>query len=61
MGLKSKDVNDFVQNALKELGKARFTDIVTGIQRHVALRSIMQRSRIVFPVELGKDGKPVSR
>ena len=39
---------DLVQTTLKELGRGRFTEIVTNLQRHTAMKNLLQKNKITL-------------
>lgn len=44
--LVAANFGDLVQTTLKELGRGRFTEIVTPLQEHVAMRNLLQENKI---------------
>lgn len=47
--IQPENVGDFVKDTLNDLGKPKFTDISSRLQRHVAMRNLLNKNR----VELG--------
>ncbi len=43
--LTATQLNDLVANTLKDLGKPKFTEIVTNIQKHIAMRQLLRQNR----------------
>lgn len=46
--LLATQVGDLVQTTLRELGRGRFTEISTTLQRHTAMRNLVRKNRIVI-------------
>lgn len=46
--IQAENVQDFVNDTLKDLGKPKFTDISSNLQRHVAMRQLLRKNRIVL-------------
>lgn len=46
--LVAANFGDLVQTTLKELGRGRFTEIVTPLQDHVAMRVLLQDNKIIL-------------
>jgi hypothetical protein len=46
--LTATQLNDLVQTTLRDLGKPRFTEIATDLQDHTAMRTLLQKNRIVL-------------
>lgn len=46
--IQPENVGDFVADTLKDLGKPKFTDISSNLQRHTALRNLLRKNRIVL-------------
>lgn len=44
--IQAENVADFVADTLKDLGKPKFTDISSSIQRHVVMKNLMKKNRI---------------
>ncbi len=44
--LTASGLGDLVQTTLRDLGKAKFTEIATDLQRHTAMRNLLQKNRI---------------
>ncbi len=44
--LTATQLNDLVATTLRDLGRARFTEIATDLQRHTALRNLLRKNRI---------------
>lgn len=46
--LRPSDVSDFVAATLRDLGKPKWTDISTDLQRRTAFRALLSRRRVVL-------------
>jgi hypothetical protein len=46
--IQAENVIDFVNDTLKDLGKPKFTDISSSIQRHVAMKNLLRQNRMVL-------------
>lgn len=46
--IQAENVVDFVNDTLKDLGKPKFTDISSTVQRHVAMKNLLQKNRVVL-------------
>jgi hypothetical protein len=46
--IQAENVADFVADTLKDLGKPKFTDISSNIQRHVAMKNLLRENRVVL-------------
>lgn len=46
--IQPENVVDFVNDTLKDLGKPKFTDISSNIQRHVAMKNLLRQNRVVL-------------
>src|SRR5438445_12104321 len=44
--LTATQIGDLVQTTLRDLGKPRFTEIATNLQRHTARRNLLKRNRV---------------
>lgn len=44
--LTAVQVGDLVQTTLRDLGKPRFTEIATNLQKHTAMRNLLKRNRV---------------
>lgn len=43
--IQAENVQDFVNDTLKDLGKPKFTDISSNLQRHVAMKNLLRKNR----------------
>jgi hypothetical protein len=48
MAIQPENVLDFVADTLKDLGKPKFTDVSSRLQRHVAFKNLMQSNRVTL-------------
>lgn len=46
--IQAENVVDFVNDTLKDLGKPKFTDISSNLQRHVAMKNLLRKNRVVL-------------
>jgi hypothetical protein len=46
--IQPENVLDFVADTLKDLGKPKFTDISSNLQRHVAMKHLLRKNRMVL-------------
>lgn len=46
--IQPENVTDFVNDTLKDLGKPKFTDISSRIQRHVVMKNLMRKNRAIL-------------
>lgn len=46
--IQAENVLDFVNDTLKDLGKPKFTDISSNLQRHPAVKQLMRKNRVVL-------------
>jgi hypothetical protein len=46
--IQAENVVDFVNDTLRDLGKPKFTDISSNLQRHVGMRNLLQKNRAVL-------------
>jgi hypothetical protein len=44
--IQAENVLDFVADTLRDLGKPKFTDISSNLQRHVAMKNLMRKNRV---------------
>lgn len=48
MVIQAENLGDLIAMTLKELGEAKFTEIATDIQEHVAARNLVNKNRVQF-------------
>lgn len=48
MPFQPENIGDLVADTLKDLGKPKFTDISSNLQRHVAMRNLLHKNRVVL-------------
>lgn len=53
MPLLATQLNDLVATTLRNLGKPNFTEIASDLQNHTALRTLMQKNRVVLTSGVG--------
>jgi hypothetical protein len=46
--LTATQLNDLVQTTLRDLGKPKFTEIATDLQRHTAMKNLLRKNRIAL-------------
>lgn len=46
--LTATQLNDLVQTTLRDLGKPKFTEIATDLQRHTAMKNLLKKNRVVL-------------
>lgn len=46
--IQAENVLDFVADTLKDLGKPKFTDISSNLQRHTAMKNLLRKNRVVL-------------
>lgn len=46
--LTAVQLNDLVQTTLRDLGKPKFTEIATDLQRHTAMKNLLKKNRVVL-------------
>jgi hypothetical protein len=46
--IQAENVLDFVNDTLKDLGKPRFTDISSNLQRHTAMKNLLRKNRVIL-------------
>ncbi len=46
--IQAENVVDLVNDTLKDLGKPKFTDISTNLQRHTAMKQLLRKNRVVL-------------
>lgn len=46
--IQAENVVDFVNDTLKDLGKPKFTDISSNLQRHTAMKNLLRKNRSVM-------------
>lgn len=46
--LTATQLNDLVATTLRDLGKPKFTEIATDLQRHTAMRNLLNKNRVVL-------------
>src|SRR5438552_2370961 len=46
--LTATGLNDLVQTTLRWLGKPRYTEIATDLQRHTAIKNLLRQNRMVL-------------
>jgi hypothetical protein len=46
-------LNDLVQTTLRDLGKPKFTEIATDLQRHTAMKNLLRKNRVVLQSGVG--------
>lgn len=46
--IQPENVLDFVADTLKDLGKPKFTDISSNLQRHTAMKNLLRKNRVVL-------------
>jgi len=51
--LTASGLNDLVQTTLRDLGKPKFTEIATDLQRHTAMKNLLKKSRVSIQAGYG--------
>lgn len=46
--IQAENIGDLVADTLKDLGKPKFTDISSNLQRHVAMKNLLRQNRVVL-------------